>query len=332
MEDDIEAFIGFTEKEDFDAQQKYPCRYFWCLSDSSFLELCCYFGSVQCFKLLRTKFKSEITHKCLLYSFLSGKPDIMSECLKVIKPDSECMYYAIFSHNIDFITFLMNEFNIKVDLGMCVAYNNIQAFFVYLDQTGDINTCLTYSPKFNSLTLVKYLINNGGDVPATNSCYMTALGNAVSINSLEISELLIKHGADVNSKNQYGIPILHYCDDSIEMLNLFINSDANLDIRDEDGNSVLHFLCTRFSLELIEVLIANGVDIDARSNCGNTPLISAASCNEMETAKILINLGADINAANDENYTALDYARQCNNKEFEEFLISHGGKSFHTPE
>ncbi|EAY14094.1 hypothetical protein TVAG_351420 [Trichomonas vaginalis G3] len=71
MEDDLEKFIPFSESDEFDKDQKLK-SYLYPYSDKgySLLELCCYHGAVYCFKLLRTKFNSEITQKCLKFSFL----------------------------------------------------------------------------------------------------------------------------------------------------------------------------------------------------------------------------------------------------------------------
>ncbi|KAI5550271.1 protein ubiquitination, partial [Trichomonas vaginalis G3] len=52
----------------------------------------------------------------------------MSECLKYQKPNEKCMEYAIISHNIDFVTFLMNEYNMEIDLDYCGWYNNLESF------------------------------------------------------------------------------------------------------------------------------------------------------------------------------------------------------------
>ncbi|EAY22712.1 hypothetical protein TVAG_476410 [Trichomonas vaginalis G3] len=80
MDDDKDSFVKFIEDESFDKDQilineLYP------ISDEglSLLELCCYHGSADCFKLLITKFKSEITLKCLWFSFLGGNPEIIHE-------------------------------------------------------------------------------------------------------------------------------------------------------------------------------------------------------------------------------------------------------------
>ncbi|EAY22594.1 hypothetical protein TVAG_036190 [Trichomonas vaginalis G3] len=140
IDDDVNLFIPFTERENFNYLKLANFDFIPCVIEKlNIFELCCYYGSVNCFKFLRTKFSAEITKKCLLLSFLGGNPEIMSTCLKYQKPDDECMEYAIMSHNVDFVTFLMNEYKIPIDVEDCIKYNNIQAFFIHFDGTNNIN-------------------------------------------------------------------------------------------------------------------------------------------------------------------------------------------------
>ncbi|EAY20568.1 hypothetical protein TVAG_239430 [Trichomonas vaginalis G3] len=142
MYNNLETFISFTEKEGFDKDQRLESElYPYYKKGYSLLELCCYHGAVDCFKLLRTKFSSEITQKCIHLSFLGGNQEIMCECLKYQIPIERCMKYAIISHNIDFVTFLMNEYDIEIDLDYCGMFNNLESFLVYFDQTNDFNKC-----------------------------------------------------------------------------------------------------------------------------------------------------------------------------------------------
>ena len=82
MNNDKERFIAFTEREEFDKDQKLESSLYPKYGYNSLLELCCYHGAIDCFKFLRMKFTSEITTKCLEFSFLGGNSEIMSECLK----------------------------------------------------------------------------------------------------------------------------------------------------------------------------------------------------------------------------------------------------------
>ncbi|EAX97812.1 hypothetical protein TVAG_157970 [Trichomonas vaginalis G3] len=205
MNNDKDKFIIFTERDEFDKNQKlesdlYPNskkRY-------SLLALCCYHRAVDCFKLLRSKFNSKITQKCLEFSFLVGNPEIMSECLKYQTPNEKCMKYAIISHNIDFVTFLMNEYNIEIDLKYCGIHKNLDSFLVYFDQTNDINKCFVYSSIFNIPSLLEYFLSFGANINEENEVGNTALHIAAFNNSMEAVKALISHGANINEKNRYG--------------------------------------------------------------------------------------------------------------------------------
>ncbi|EAX96438.1 ankyrin repeat protein, putative [Trichomonas vaginalis G3] len=96
----------------------------------------------------------------------------------------------------------MDEHNIKIDLALRSIYNNIQSFFIYLDQANDINKCLVYSPYFHLSSLVEYLISNGLDINAKDEVGQTPLHFAADHNCKEITEIFISNGADINSKTQ----------------------------------------------------------------------------------------------------------------------------------
>ncbi|EAY09467.1 hypothetical protein TVAG_126280 [Trichomonas vaginalis G3] len=327
MDDDKISLINFTEGEGFDKNQKLKSDlYPYSKGGISLLELCCYHGSVDCFKFLITKFQSEITPKCLRYSFLSGNPDIMNECLKVHKPDNECMEYAIISHNIDFVTFLMNEYNIKIDLKLCSQYNNLQSFLVYLDQTNDINTCFVYSPNFHLSSLLEYFISNGADINAKDGDESTPLHYAASDNNKKTAEILISNGADINAEDADGCTPLHYAasNNSKETAEILISNGADINAENKYRWTPLHLAATNNRKEIAEILISNGADINAENKDGWTPLHYAASNNSKETAEILISNGADINAKDKDGYTPLHYATRYNSKETAEILISNG--------
>ncbi|EAY13589.1 hypothetical protein TVAG_389860 [Trichomonas vaginalis G3] len=167
MTNDLGKFIYFTEREEFDEDQKLKSHlYPFSKKGYSLLELCCYHGAVDCFKLLRSKFEPKITDLCLQLSFLGGNQEIMSECLKYRKPNckcmeyakpyDKCMEYAIISHNIDFVTFLMNEYKIENNLLLCGKYDNLESFLVYFDQTNDFNECFIHSTMFNIPSFSEY--------------------------------------------------------------------------------------------------------------------------------------------------------------------------------
>ncbi|EAX91410.1 hypothetical protein TVAG_312970 [Trichomonas vaginalis G3] len=100
MDNDLKRFISFTERDGFNEDQRLNCKFYPHSVDGySLLELCCYYGAVDCFKFLRTKFDSEITLLCLKDTLtcqifcayeevmldMSYKPEILATYLKLFK-------------------------------------------------------------------------------------------------------------------------------------------------------------------------------------------------------------------------------------------------------
>ncbi|EAY01633.1 hypothetical protein TVAG_292660 [Trichomonas vaginalis G3] len=294
MDNDLEKFISFTERDEFDKNQTLDSKlYPYSGKGFSLLELCCYHGAVDCFKLLRTKFNSEITQRCLQLSFLGRNQEIMSECLKYQTPDDDCMKYAIISHNIDFVTFLMNEYKLGIDLKICGNYNNLDSFLVYFDQTNDFNKCFAYSAMFSIPSLCEYFVSLGANANEKNENEETALHYAAKSNNKETADLLISHGAKINEQNEF-------------------------------GDTPFHSAAKSNSNEIAEVLISHGANINRTNRYRQFPLINAADKNSKETAKVLISHGANINEKNESGETPLYIAAGGNCKELVEILISHG--------
>ncbi|EAY17597.1 ankyrin repeat protein, putative [Trichomonas vaginalis G3] len=334
MYNDLEKFIFFTEREEFDKDQKlmsdlYPYeikRYLSSYKGYSLLELCCYHGAVDCFKLLRTKFNSEITETCLKFSFLRGNPEIMSECLKYKKPDYQCMEYAIISHNIDFVTFLINEYKIEIDLGYSGIYNNLESFLVYFDQTNDINKCFVYSTLFDFPSLSEYFFSHGAEINTKFKYGETALHAAIYRNNKEMSDFLISHGANINEKDRDEQTAIHYSatNNNKEIAELLLSHGANINEKDKNGTTALHYAAKNNRKEIVELLISHGANVNEKEKNGRTALHYAAKNNRKEIVELLILQGADINEKDNLGKTALHYSATNNNKEIAELLLSHG--------
>ncbi|EAY11548.1 ankyrin repeat protein, putative [Trichomonas vaginalis G3] len=362
MRNDKEKFICFTEREGFDKSQKITSSLFPLHKEYSLLELCCFYGAVDCFKLLRTKFNSEITKTCLNFSFLGGNQEIMSECLKHQEPDNECMSYAIISHNIDFVTYLMNEYNIKIDLYDCGKYNNLESLLVYFDQTNDVKTCFIFSIKYNILPLFEYfishgvdiygnmndkdedkivaihyaakyskeivelLISRGADINIKDKDEKTALHHAVEYGNQETAELLISHGANINEKDKDGNSALYYAAEinSEKIAELLISHGANINEKYYYEKTALHVAAENNNKKIVEPLISHGANVNEKDKYGRTALHFAAEYDYHKTIKILISHDANINEKDKDGNTALYYAVKNNNKETIKLLISHG--------
>ncbi|EAY21703.1 ankyrin repeat protein, putative [Trichomonas vaginalis G3] len=327
MNNDLKRLISFTEREGFDKDKELYNKLYQCPTyNLSYLDLCCYYGAIDCFKFLRTKFNSEITRVSLEFSFLGGNPDIMSECLKYQKPDMWCMIYAIISHNIDFVTFLMNEYNLDVKINNCPKFKNLESLFVYFDKTNDINNCFAYSAMFNIPSLCEYFLSLGADIHAINDDGQTALFGAASNNSYETAKFLLSQGADTNEKNRIEMTALHISakNNYKELVKLLISHGANVDEKTPDGRTPLHLAIKNNCTETIELLLSLGANINEKNICGTTVIHTAAYQCRKEIAEVLISHGANINEKGDNGKPVLHEAAYNNSTETAELLISHG--------
>ncbi|EAY22183.1 hypothetical protein TVAG_093570 [Trichomonas vaginalis G3] len=227
MNDDVKSLTAFTDAKSFDKNQKfYSYMYPDPINGLSLLEVCCIHSSIECFKFLTTKFEAQVTSKCLQYAFISGSQEILNECLKSQKPNAECMLFAIYSHNMDFVNLLIKEYGIQIDLESCGTMLNLQALLAYYEQTNDIFKCFVYSAYFNIPSLCEYFLSLGAKIDSKNNDH-TALHAATSNNLKEIVEFLISKGANIN---------------------------------EEDG-TCLHTAAWFNSNDVAEVLISHGVDV-----------------------------------------------------------------------
>ena len=102
------------------------------------------------------------------------------------------------------------------------------------------------------------------------------LSEAVIDNNLEELNKLIARGDDVNGLDYNQITPLFYAAElgRVEMARVLIEHGANLEFRDEYGNTPLMKACYSTSTrayEMIALLISAGADLDATNNYGHNP-------------------------------------------------------------
>ena len=109
---------------------------------------------------------------------------------------------------------------------------------------------------------------------------------------------------------------------NIEAVKKHLAAGADVNAKDENGETPLHLAPTK---EIVELLIAEGADVNAKSRSGHTSLHSAAQGGHKEIAELLIAAGTDVNAKNNNGETPLDKAKY--KPETADLLRKHGGKT-----
>lgn len=138
-----------------------------------------------------------------------------------------------------------------------------------------------------TLSSIQHLLNKGARVNFLGEQGETALYNAVFRSGhddqrlRELLELLVAHGAklDVRDHDNGETPLHRFViRNQVKCIDLFIQKDAYLDIRDNAGNSPLHVGAEQGQLEALALLLETGqMDIDAKNRDGMRPLSMAAN-------------------------------------------------------
>ena len=80
----------------------------------------------------------------------------------------------------------------------------------------------------------------------------------------------------------------------LETLVTLLDAGADINCKDEDGNSALHLAAEEDHDEIVKTLVDRGLDVNTRGENGWTPLMHAATEGNESLVNFLIEAGADI--------------------------------------
>eukprot|EP00299_Pterocystis_sp_00344_P015282 c7621_g1_i1.p1 GENE.c7621_g1_i1~~c7621_g1_i1.p1 ORF type:complete len:145 (-),score=21.27 c7621_g1_i1:45-479(-) len=93
------------------------------------------------------------------------------------------------------------------------------------------------------------------------------------------------------------------------MCHYLIASGANINQKQEDGWTPLHYAAFRNCFDIGKVLIECGATLSEQDRWGFTPLHRAAKLNHIEIAQLLVDSGADIQTRSKAGKTAIQVAK-----------------------
>lgn len=100
----------------------------------------------------------------------------------------------------------------------------------------------------------------------------------------------------------------------IEIVKKFLALRVFVDTPDLSGNSPLHYVAKKVSpnrqnvQELVHVLVNNNANLNSRNNFGETPLIVSAENSDKQLVELFIRLGANVHCGNRYGWTVLHYS------------------------
>ncbi|HYG55046.1 MAG TPA: TSUP family transporter [Burkholderiales bacterium] len=105
---------------------------------------------------------------------------------------------------------------------------------------------------------------------------------------------------------------------------LVVRKRANVNARDENGDTPLHRAVEKGMKELTELLVRNGANLRARAKHGETPLHLAALHSEPDFVDVLLRAGADPRARTDAGESVLMWAALSGHVVVAQRLLSAG--------
>ena len=174
---------------------------------------------------------------------------------------------------------------------------------------------------------IKMLIQNGADIQASSNYGSTILHFASALSNQEVVEFLLKlNEISVNATdNSNQTPLMHACINGgrLDNIKMLIQNGADIQARDCNGLTVLHFASVSSNQEVVEFLLKlNEISVNATDNSNQTPLMHACiNGGRLDNIKMLIQNGADIQARDCNGLTVLHFASVSSNQEVVEFLL-----------
>jgi ankyrin repeat protein len=156
--------------------------------------------------------------------------------------------------------------------------------------------------KHGNIEGVKKCINSGVDINREDNDFnQTPVTWAAEYGYMEILNILIESGADIHIPDLDGWTPLHYAAGSNEsdMVQKLLDAGADINLKTNDCKTPLHTAAQRGNEASISVLIeyfrTHNASIDPVDNRGGTPLYYAASEASADVVRQLCNAGSNVN-------------------------------------
>ena len=219
-----------------------------------------------------------------------------------------------------------NEVTVKILDDYCLREKD-DNFDLDAFTTAD-ETLLVHACEKGNLFFATQLLDRGCDPNRADRSGATPLFAAYAHGRVETARLLrFQWGADVYE----ALRIACETGDATALEGLLGGADDNLDldrsIADSQNSAVgvaLHVACAHGHLEVARVLIDHGADLDQRDDRGDSPMHRATHNNHTDLVRLLLDHGADPNQTNDNKKSPLRVACEHMRVDITRLLLDSG--------
>ena len=177
------------------------------------------------------------------------------------------------------------------------------------------NGIFNYASKRGNIDFLKKLVRKGVNYSTLNKTggnafLFVAQGTRGFENKLEVYEYLKGLGLNPNIVTKNGYTPLHrlaYGNTDRAIIELFLNSGADVNQKDEKGNTPFLNAASRNTIEIVRLLSSNVKDFNLANNKGQTPLLLAVGSNSPDVVAFILENKVDALAVDVEGNSAAYY-------------------------
>lgn len=169
------------------------------------------------------------------------------------------------------------------------------------------------------------------DLEDKDAAGLTKLHRAVFDNDLPLARSLVEQGASLHCRTRHGKTALHFAslfskDEGVDMMKMLLDCEFSelLNLRDDNGQTPLHFAARSFSTAKIEILISHGADIAIVDDYGFSAYLWAVIAGSQTATEYLLSLGTDVNSASADGKSALSWAASLGHSRIVRLLVDRG--------
>ncbi len=124
--------------------------------------------------------------------------------------------------------------------------------------------------------------------------------------------------ANLNDKDSNGSSLLHYAlaDEQFDVAEFLIEEGINVNLTNANLQTSLHLIALKKNKEMTQKLLEQNADLNAIDKFGNQPLWTAVfnARGDYRIVELFVSNGANSNNVNKAGRSPLDFAKQINDK------------------
>ncbi|MCL2764345.1 MAG: ankyrin repeat domain-containing protein [Treponema sp.] len=172
------------------------------------------------------------------------------------------------------------------------------------------NNMLHYAASWNLINAIPVIVRNGISVEDVNATGQTPLFMAVITDSPPTIRALVDNNANINVRDTQGSSLLHSAVrwNAINSSLLLLSLGIDINVFSLNGNTPLHDAVILGMSDIESLLISAGADLEVRNIDGNTPFMEAVRSGLIASVLKLNTYGADSSTRNTRGDTPLHIA------------------------